>query len=69
MRNAVVCDRRDRLFRVQEIPGWKERDICLEICTFDLPDSHYARARAIFVQMKEDASHKVEEIKKDLMEK
>jgi hypothetical protein len=65
MRHAVVCDRQDRLFRVQEIPGWKERDICLEICTFDLPDSDYAKARAIFVQMKEDASHKVEEIKKD----
>jgi hypothetical protein len=42
---------------------------CPFMTTFDLPDSDYARARAIFVQMKEDASHKAEEIKKDLMEK
>jgi hypothetical protein len=42
---------------------------CPFMTTFDLPDSDYAKARAIFVQMKEDASHKVEEIKKDLMEK
>ena len=42
---------------------------CPFMTTFDLPDAEYAKGRAAFVQMKEDASHKVDEIKKDLMEK
>ena len=42
---------------------------CPFMTTFDLPEADYAKARATFVQMKEEASHKVEEIKKDLMEK
>jgi hypothetical protein len=42
---------------------------CPFMTTFDLPDADYAKGRAAFVQMKEDASHKVDEIKKDLMEK
>ena len=33
---------------------------------FDLPDGDYAAARAAFVQMKDDAWKKVDEIKKDL---
>ena len=36
---------------------------------FDLPDADYGAARALFVQMKDDAWKKVDEIKKDLGEK
>lgn len=42
---------------------------CPFMTTFDLPDADYAKARASFVQMKDEASKKVEAIKKDLGEK
>ena len=32
--------------------------------TFDLPDADYAKGRAAFVEMKDDAWKKVDEIKK-----
>jgi hypothetical protein len=37
--------------------------------TFDLPDAEYAKGRAAFVQMKEGALRKADEIKRDHMEK
>ena len=42
---------------------------CPFMTAFDLPDADYAAARAVFVQMKDDAWKKVDEIKKDLGEK
>ena len=42
---------------------------CPFMTTFDLPDADYAAARAAFVAMKEEASKKVDGIKKDLGEK
>ena len=42
---------------------------CPFMTTFDLPDADYAVARAAFVEMKDDAWKKVDEIKKDLGEK
>ena len=42
---------------------------CPFMTTFDLPDADYAAARAAFVAMKDEASRKVEAIKKDLGEK
>ena len=36
---------------------------------FDLPDADFAAARALFVEMKDNAWKKVDEIKKDLGEK
>ena len=42
---------------------------CPFMTTFDLPDAEYAAARAAFIAMKEEASKKVEGIKKDLGEK
>jgi hypothetical protein len=42
---------------------------CPFMTTFDLPDSDYAAARAAFVAMKDEASRKVDAIKKDLGEK
>ena len=42
---------------------------CPFMTTFDLPDADYAAARAAFVAMKEEASKKVESIKKELGEK
>jgi hypothetical protein len=42
---------------------------CPFLTTFDLPDADYAAARAAFVQMKDDAWKKVEEIKKELGDK
>ena len=42
---------------------------CPFLTAFDLPDSDYTAARTAFVQMKDEASKKVEEIKKDLGEK
>lgn len=42
---------------------------CPFMTTFDLPDADYAAARAAFVAMKDEASKKVEAIKKDLGEK
>jgi hypothetical protein len=42
---------------------------CPFMTTFDLPDADYASARAAFVAMKDEASRKVDAIKKDLGEK
>jgi hypothetical protein len=42
---------------------------CPFMTTFDLPNADYAAARAAFVAMKDDASKKVDAIKKDLGEK
>jgi hypothetical protein len=42
---------------------------CPFMTTFDLPDADYAAARAAFVAMKDEASRKVDKIKKDLGEK
>ena len=42
---------------------------CPFLTAFDLPDADYATARAVFVQMKDNAWKKVDEIKKDLGEK
>ena len=42
---------------------------CPFMTTFDLPYAEYAAARAAFIAMKEEASKKVEGIKKDLGEK
>ena len=42
---------------------------CPFMTTFDLPDAEYAAARAAFVAMKDEASRKVDAIKKDLGEK
>jgi hypothetical protein len=42
---------------------------CPFMTTFDLPDADYAAARAAFVAMKEEASKKVDGIKKELGEK
>ena len=42
---------------------------CPFLTAFDLPDADYAAAREVFVQMKDDAWKKVDEIKKDLGEK
>jgi len=39
---------------------------CPFMTVFDMPDSDYAAAREVFLQMKEEASKKVEEVKKDL---
>jgi hypothetical protein len=41
---------------------------CPFLTAFDLPDAEYAAARAAFLQMKDDAWKKVDEIKKDLGE-
>jgi hypothetical protein len=42
---------------------------CPFMTTFDMPDADYAAARAAFVAMKEEASKKVDGIKKELGEK
>ena len=42
---------------------------CPFMTTFDLPNADYAAARAEFVAMKENASKKVDAMKKDLGEK
>ena len=42
---------------------------CPFLTAFDLPDADYAAARAVFVNMKDDAWKKVDEIKKELGEK
>jgi hypothetical protein len=39
---------------------------CPFLTTFEMADSDYAAAREAFLQMKEEASKKVEEVKKDL---
>jgi hypothetical protein len=42
---------------------------CPFMTAFDLPDTEYAAARAKFVQMKDDAWKKVDDVKKDLGDK
>jgi hypothetical protein len=42
---------------------------CPFMTAFDLPDADYAAARAKFVQMKDDAWKKVDDVKKDLGDK
>jgi hypothetical protein len=42
---------------------------CPFLTAFDLPDADYAAARASFVEMKDEAAKKVEELKKDLGDK
>lgn len=42
---------------------------CPFMTTFDLPDAEYARARANFIELKDEAWKKVDEIKKDLGDK
>ena len=42
---------------------------CPFLTAFDLSDADYAAARAAFLQMKEDAWKKVDEVKKDLGQK
>ena len=42
---------------------------CPFLTTFDLPDADYAAARAAFVQMKDDAWKKVDDLKKQLGDK
>jgi hypothetical protein len=42
---------------------------CPFMTSFDLPDADYAAARAAFVEMKDEAWKKVDEIKKDLGDK
>jgi hypothetical protein len=42
---------------------------CPFMTTFDLPNADYSAARAAFVQMKDDAWKKVDQIKKDLGDK
>ena len=42
---------------------------CPFLTAFDLSESDYANARGRFLHMKEEATHKVEQLKKDLGEK
>jgi hypothetical protein len=42
---------------------------CPFMTTFDLPDGDYAKARAAFVELKDEAWKKIDAIKKDLGEK
>ena len=55
--------------RVRYAAGQVSAGGCPFMTTFDLPDADYAAARASFVQMKDDAWKKVDEIKKDLGDK
>ena len=55
--------------RVRYAAGQVSTGGCPFLTSFDLPDAEYAAARAVFVQMKDDAWKKVDEIKKDLGEK
>jgi hypothetical protein len=42
---------------------------CPFLTTFEMTDTDYAAARAVFIHMKDEASKKVEQVKKDLGEK
>ena len=42
---------------------------CPFLTAFDMTDTDYAAARAVFLQMKDESSKKVEQVKKDLGEK
>ena len=55
--------------RVRYAAGQVSAGGCPFLTTFDLPDADYAAARASFLQLKDDAWKKVDEIKKDLGEK
>jgi len=55
--------------RVRYAAGQVSAGGCPFLTAFDLADSDYAAARASFLQKKEDAWKKVDEIKKDLGEK
>jgi hypothetical protein len=55
--------------RVRYAAGQVSAGGCPFLTAFDLPDADYAAARASFLQMKDDAWKKVEDIKKDLGEK
>ena len=55
--------------RVRYAAGQVSPGGCPFLTAFDLPEADYAAARASFVQMKDDAWKKVDEIKKDLGEK
>jgi len=55
--------------RVRYVAAQVSSGGCPFLTTFDLPDADYAAARAAFVQMKDDAWKKVDDIKKDLGDK
>ena len=55
--------------RVRYAAGQVSAGGCPFLTAFDLPDADYTAARASFLQMKDDAWKKVDEIKKDLGEK
>jgi hypothetical protein len=55
--------------RVRYVAAQVSSGGCPFMTTFDLPDAEYATARAAFVQMKDDAWKKVDEMKKDLGDK
>lgn len=55
--------------RVRYAAGQVSSGGCPFLTAFDLPDADYAAARALFVEMKDNAWKKVDEIKKDLGEK
>jgi hypothetical protein len=55
--------------RVRYAAGQVSAGGCPFLTAFDLPDADYAAARASFLQMKDDAWKKVDEIKKELGEK
>jgi hypothetical protein len=55
--------------RVRYAAGQVSAGGCPFLTAFDLPDADYAAARASFLQMKDDAWKKVDEIKKDLGDK
>ena len=55
--------------RVRYAAGQVSAGGCPFLTAFDLPDADYASARASFLQMKDDAWKKVDEIKKDLGDK
>ena len=57
------------MIRVRYAAGQVSPGGCPFLTAFDLPDADYAAARASFLQMKDDAWKKVDEIKKDLGEK
>jgi hypothetical protein len=55
--------------RVRYVAAQVSSGGCPFLTTFDIPDADYGTARAAFVQMKDDAWKKVDDIKKDLGDK
>jgi hypothetical protein len=55
--------------RVRYVAAQVSSGGCPFLTAFDLPDADYAAARATFLQLRDDAWKKVDEIKKDLGEK